>query len=221
MSFKNKKILITSGPTWVPIDEMRVLSNRSTGELGQILAQKMARSGARVTLLEGAVTRSLRLPSIKIIKFLFFEELLSQIKKELHKKYDIFIHAAAVSDYQLNKPFRGKLPSQKKNLNLCLIPTPKIIQMVKRIDPGIFLVGFKLEPELNSESMREKTKDLFQKARCNLVVANRLKKGKYQGLILDKNGNIFAKASSREKMAEELIKILENKQYCCFNKITL
>jgi len=56
---KNKRILITCGPTWVPIDGMRVISNRSSGQLGQTIAQDLTKAGAKVTLLEGPVERPL------------------------------------------------------------------------------------------------------------------------------------------------------------------
>ena len=106
---RNKKVLITCGPTWIPIDAMRVISNQSTGTLGQMIAEDFAKAGAKVTLLEGPVTRELKSKTIKILKFVFFDEFTGLIKKELKKKVDICIHAAAVSDYKLKKPGRKKI----------------------------------------------------------------------------------------------------------------
>lgn len=205
---KSKKVLITSGPTRVPIDEMRVLSNKSSGQLGRLLAERMSRQGAQVTLLEGPVTEPLRLPSVKVVKFVYFQEFFKKIKKELKKKYDICIHAAAVSDFQLTKSFRGKISSEAKSLRLNLVPTPKIVNFIKKWNPGILLVAFKLEPALTSASARRKSRQLFQTAQCDFVVANSLDNGKYRGWILDKARKILAAASSREKMAEALIKTI-------------
>ena len=73
-SLKNKRILITCGPTWVPVDTMRVISNQSTGTLGQMIAEGFAKAGAKVTLLEGPVTRQLKSKSVKVLKFVFFDE---------------------------------------------------------------------------------------------------------------------------------------------------
>ncbi len=90
----NKKVLITAGPTWVPIDAVRVISNTATGRTGIEIARRFARGGAEVTLLLGPVSlvhspRS-TVHSIKIIRFRYFDELkklLSGLLKK--KKYDI------------------------------------------------------------------------------------------------------------------------------------
>ena len=58
---KNKKVLITAGPTWVPIDNVRVISNTATGETGILLSEKLKNLGAKVTLLLGPTNLSLRL----------------------------------------------------------------------------------------------------------------------------------------------------------------
>ena len=104
---RQKKVLITCGPTWVPIDEMRVISNRSTGELGQRLAAGLAKSGARVTVLEGPVLQPLPVPGVRVIKSFFYDDLSRLLRLELKKKCDAVIHAAAVSDYRL-KRFSGQ-----------------------------------------------------------------------------------------------------------------
>lgn len=210
MTLKNKKVLITCGPTWVPIDAMRVISNRSTGTLGQMIAEDFAGAGARVTLLEGPVTQRTASKSIKVLKFIFFDELAALLKKELKKKYAVCIHAAAVSDYRLkNPPGRTKISSQLKQLKLELIPTPKIIDAVKKSNPNVYLVGFKLEANLTTASALQKSRRLFQNSQCDLVVANSLQRKKYSGYILDKNKKISARQSSRRQLSKALVKRVE------------
>jgi len=189
----NKKILITSGSVWVSIDDVRIISNRSSGQLGRILAKQLTKEGAKVDILEGPVE---------------FDEFLKKFKHELKKKYTIVIHAAAVSDYRLKESFKQKLSSQLENLKLELVPTPKIIDVIKKIAPRVFLVGFKLEPALNRKSVPQKCLRLFEGARCDLVVANSVRGKEYQAYILDKE-RILAQASSREELAEKLIKIIK------------
>ena len=82
------RVLITCGPTWVAIDEVRVISNQSSGEMGHLIAQELLARGAQVTLLEGSVTHSWSNPSVKVIKYRFFDELEKSLKLELKKKYD-------------------------------------------------------------------------------------------------------------------------------------
>lgn len=206
----NKKVLITCGPTWVPIDDMRIISNRSTGSLGQLLAKAFVQSGANVTVLEGPVDQRLKLKSLKIIPYHFFDELFSLLKDELTKNYDIIIHAAAISDYQLKKPFKAKINSDQNELTLTFKRTPKIIEQIKKINPNIFLVGFKLESKMTESIAREESAPLFKKSKCDLVVANSITNDKYNGFILDKE-SCLTTVNSRADLAKNLIKALKAK----------
>ena len=208
---KNKRVLITCGPTWIPIDPVRVLSNRSTAQLGQILARDLNQQGARVTVLLGPAVQEIPAKAVRIIRFCFFDELFQLLEKELRKNYDIVIHAAAVSDYQLKKPKKNKLSSRLKRLKLELIPAPKLIERIKKINPKIFLIGFKLEPRLSKETACQKAGPLFEKAGCDLVVANSVDHRKYKGWILNRKRQILAFTDSRENLSKALIKILTDR----------
>lgn len=211
-SLKNKKILITCGPTWIPIDAMRVISNKSTGNLGQIAAQECRRAGAKVTLLEGPVTQSLDDPHVKVVKFYFYDDFLRLTKKEIKKQYDIVIHAAAVSDYKLKKPFDKKISSQKKRLTLDLVPTQKIIHLIKKLHKDTFLVGFKLESDINQKTAVGHSEDLFKKAKCDLVIANNTTEEKYNAYLINKNKEIIATENSRKSIVKSLIKELKRRK---------
>ncbi len=210
-SLKNKKILVTCGPTWVPIDAVRVVSNVSSGALGQRIALDCARSGARVTLLEGPVTVPLSSRSMRILKFRFFDELQKLLRQELRKDVEAVIHAAAVADYKFKKPVQHKLSSGKKTLKLEFVATPKLIRMIKRLAPKAFLVGFKLEPKISRRSAVRKTQELFRQADCDIVVANQSTPRGYKGFILDKQNIILASASGRRKMSKTLVRILSER----------
>ena len=206
------KILITCGPTWMPIDDVRVISNQSSGEMGHLIAQSLLTQGAKVTLLEGAVTDSWGEPSVKVIKYRFFDELQKALKAELKKNYDCVIHAAAVSDFKLAKPLKGKINSAK-SLTLKLIPSFKLIDGIKKISPRIFLVGFKLEPGLKNSNVAKETRGLFKSAHCDLVVANSSTDAingvcTYRGFIVDADGKILAKADTKRELARLLVKQL-------------
>ncbi|MBF0521739.1 MAG: hypothetical protein HQL24_01640 [Candidatus Omnitrophica bacterium] len=203
------KVLITCGPTWVPIDDVRVISNISTGTLGQMLAQDFARAGGKVTLIEGPVQRPLESKTIKILKFKLYDELFALLKKQLTDHFDVIIHLAAVSDYQLKKTFRSKLSSHLTRLDLKLVPTKKIIEQLKRIAPKSFLVGFKLEPKISEGNIKRYTKNLFEKAQCNLAVVNSISGNQYLAYIVDTKGNILAKASKKEGLSKLLIKAIK------------
>ncbi len=209
---KNHNILITAGPTWVAIDKVRFISNISSGQTGCLIAQEALRKKARVTLLLGPSQIKLRQKNLKVFRYCFFQELLSLLEKNLKSGiFDIVIHAAAVSDYRLKNPIKTKLKSEIKHLSLNLVPTVKIIDKIKRINPGIFLVGFKLETKSAKEGLLKNSAKLFESAKADLVVANTLEKNSYQAIILDNKRKILARASSRLELAEKLIRILGKK----------
>ena len=205
---KGKKVLITCGPTWVPIDRVRVISNRSTGEMGHLIAKDLKRSGAQITLIEGPVTHAADLRSISVIKFQFYDELVKILQEQLRKKYDIIIQAAAVSDYRLKNPYIQKISSHQREIHLQLIPTEKVIQRIKRLNPKAFLVGFKLEVDADLKKLKQKAAVLFKTANCDLVVANSFRDQRYQGYILDKQKNILFAGKNRSDLSQGLVKIL-------------
>ena len=128
VSLKGKRVLITAGPTWVAIDNMRVISNTASGQNGLLLAERLNRLGAKVTLLLGQVGSCSLNKRIRLVRFSFFEELKSRLQQELKThRYDAIIQTAAVSDYRPSKILKHKIRSGIKRLRLELRPTPKII----------------------------------------------------------------------------------------------
>ena len=207
-SLRNKRVLITSGPTWVSIDPMRVISNRATGELGHKLTLALAKAGAKVTLLEGPVTQPLTAAKVKIKKFCFYDELKALLTSELKKKYDIVIHNAAVSDYQLKNPYQIKLESSKKTLTIDLFPTEKLINKIKKLSPKTILVGFKLEDFQKEKEVLDEARALIANSKCDLVVANTLKGG-YRAFLVDGKLNIINQSCSRAELTENLVNALK------------
>ncbi|MBF0121869.1 MAG: phosphopantothenoylcysteine decarboxylase [Candidatus Omnitrophica bacterium] len=200
---KGKKILITSGPTSVAIDEMRVITNRSTGEMGRLIANACMAQGARVTLVEGAATTTVPLvKGSKVVKFFLFDELEMLFKAELKKKPDVVIHAAAVSDFRLKKIFKGKVSSCDQ-ITLNLAPTKKLIGLVKKLAPHVFLVGFKLEVSL-AKAIKE-AESLMKGAGCDLVIANSCSSEGYRACVVDCKGSSKKTATNKQEIVKYLI----------------
>jgi phosphopantothenoylcysteine synthetase/decarboxylase len=215
MSFRDKKILITAGPTWVPIDSVRVISNTATGETGALLADKLFGLGAKVTLLLGPVDYCCLNKKIRLINFKYFNELNSLIEKELKSgNYDAVIHTAAVSDYRPAKVSFVKIKSGKKNWKLHLIPTPKIIDSIKKTDKAVFLVGFKFDSGIGKNSLLKKAWRLKKRTKAELIVANTLSAGKYRAYIIS-GRNQVSPFSNKFDMSKRLIELI--KQGLCKN----
>lgn len=208
MRLKNKRILITAGPTWIPIDAVRVISNSASGATGELLARMAAGQGAKVTLLLGPVCPCSVDKKIKIIRFNYFDELKQLLARQLKAAgFDAVIHTAAVSDYRPHKPWRGKIVSGISRLRLDLCPTEKIIDAIKKYDPSVYLVGFKYHPGASREILFREARALARRSKADLVVANTALNYKYRAYFV-KGNTCSALLSAKLAMARKLCKII-------------
>ncbi len=209
MSLKNKRILITAGPTWIALDKIRVISNIASGENGILLAEELIKHGAQVTLLLGPVNPVGLNKKIRLLKFRFFEDLKNTVLKELKThKYDCLLHSAAVSDYQPDRKLRTKVSSDKISWPINLVPTPKIIDLIRKADQKLFLVGFKLEPDAQKCALLKDAINFMQRSGSNLVVANSFVKNKYLAYITDGTG-IKGPFKTKKKLSQGLVRSLK------------
>jgi len=205
---KNKRILITAGPTWVLIDNVRVISNIATGQTGILLAEKLQKLGAKVTLLLGPVGSCCLDKNIRLISFKFFDELKNRLVRELKtKKYDIVIHSAAVADFRPQEIFKGKLKSGKTH-SLKLLPLPKIIQRIHQLAPESKLIPFKLESAVSDAVLIKGAKNLLSKVKGNFIVANRLYP--YRAFLIDRAGNTVFAANNKIDLVRKLSRTLNS-----------
>jgi phosphopantothenoylcysteine decarboxylase/phosphopantothenate--cysteine ligase len=196
MKLKNKRILITAGPTWVPIDSVRVISNIATGQTGVLLAQEAVHRGFKVTLLLGPGDYCCLRKGIRVIRFRFFDELRQGLKKELGtRRYDFIIHSAAVADFKPARVFKRKLSSQK-TINLKLKPLPKVFQDIRKVSPESRLAIFKLESRVSDKTLIQRAKVAQQKSGAEIVVANRL--NPYCAFIINKSNDIVSLESKKD-----------------------
>jgi len=174
----NKKVLITAGPTIEYIDPMRIITNKSTGKTGVSLASEFVSAGANVTLIYGP-GKELTPKGAKIIPVETVKEMLYAVKKEMKKKIDIVILAAAASDYviQMNPT---KIKSTKKKLTLQLAIAPKIINLIKKLQNDVFLVGFKAETSISKNKLISIARKKLIESKSDLIVANDVGLEKYK-----------------------------------------
>lgn len=142
--------LVTIGPTQEPLDAMRLISNRSTGELGTLLAAALAEQGQTVIALRGtgatAAAEPLDHDRIRVVPFTTTQDLREALETVAQKEnVDTVFHAAAVSDFYLPGAGTGKIPSSGGALTLTLEPTPKILPLMRGWFPGARITGWKFE----------------------------------------------------------------------------
>ncbi len=166
---KGKKVLISAGATYEKIDEVRGITNRSSGKMGLEIAKEAFIRGAEVTLIKGHMTADI--PHVfNIVEVESTDEMHDAVTK-LAADHDIFISAAAVSDFKVKNSVMTKISSEE-NITIELERTPKIINRVKEINSKIFLVGFKAVHNLSDEELIEAAKKRMDESRADLMVAN-------------------------------------------------
>ena len=165
--FKNKKCLVTAGPTIEMIDPVRYISNNSSGKQGFEIANQLVLSGAKVILVSGPTNLDPP-PNLKFIKIKSATEMYNKIKKI--SKIDIGIFSAAVSDFKNKNISKSKI-KKNKNLYLSLIKNIDILEKVgknKKQRPK-YLVGFAAE----TGSITYAKKKLINK-NCDMIVYNKI-----------------------------------------------
>ena len=198
---KGKKVLISFGGTYEPIDSVRGITNKSSGKMGLALAREAYIRGADLKLIVANV--SVDIPSVFDVIHVETGKEMYDAVLELVPSYDIFISAAAVSDFKFKKK-SDKIDSSS-SLFLNLKPTTKIIRQIKDINPDIFLVGFKAEFNISREDIIECARKQIADAGTDLVIANDISKYECQFgsdnnevLIVDDNVLSIPLASKNE-----------------------
>ena len=145
------------GGTYEPIDSVRGITNKSSGKMGLELAKQAYIRGANLTLVVANV--SVSIPSV-------FDVVKVETGSEMT---DVILDL--VPDFEFKKRSDKKIDSTK-SLSLDLKPTTKIIRQIKKINPDIFLVGFKAEFNISRDEMIECARKQISDAGTDLVVTN-------------------------------------------------
>ena len=192
---KNKpmRIIITSGPSYEPLDKVRRLSNFSTGELGTLLAEGFAEAGHTVVCFRGvASTFPAPLWPVEVIPFTTNDDLAAGLKNlSAREEAAIVFHAAALCDFRIKEitdekgqPVDGnKLSSRAGVLNLTLEPAPKLISTLRRLFPASILVGWKYELDGTANEVLAKGRKQIDECLTDACVLNGTAYGAGYGVI--------------------------------------
>jgi len=167
------KVLITAGPTREPIDSVRFVSNNSSGRMGIELAKEASARGADVLLIAGKCLA--KLPDyINTINVTTTEDFIKAVKDEItYKDYNIFISAAAISDYKPIECIEGKISSNEvKELQINMKLTPKIIDVARKKNYKVFIVAFKAESNVSRTQLIDRAYGRLKKSDIDMIVAN-------------------------------------------------
>jgi len=185
--------IVTAGPTIEPLDEVRRITNHSTGRLGSRLADALNRAGHQVTLrLSRTASYQPREKGVRIIYFDTTAVLQRQLHAANSHTINAIFHVAAVSDYRVScvrntktgsKLNTQKIPTQAGPITVELTPTTKIIRQLHRWYPKARIIGWKYEVNGNRESTVALARDQIKRCRTDACVANGPGYGEGFGII--------------------------------------
>lgn len=205
---KGKKVLVTAGPTYEPIDPVRFIGNHSTGKMGFDIADEAARRGAQVYLVTGPTSLRATHPNIKTIRVTSALDMCKACQ-DLFKETDIVVGAAAVADYRPKEVATQKIKKNDKELTIVLEKNPDILASLGAEKTHQFLVGFALETQNEIEYAKSKLK----KKNLDLIVLNSLNdegagfgKPTNKVTFIDKNMQVFPQElKSKEAVAKDIV----------------
>lgn len=244
-----KKILITAGGTSEKIDQVRSITNHSTGKLGCVIANQALAQGIHVDYITTAsAIKPENHPGLVTYLIKDTLDLKNQLTDLLRANtYDAVIHSMAVSDFtpvnsysieafteqlnqlitQSNAPLtieqvsqlaeksqqntESKISSKTDYLFLTLTKNPKVIQLIKQIQPDTMLVSFKLLVDVSKEELFKVATESIMKNHGDFVLANDLtsiKGNQHLGYLLDKKGNLVGEASTKTAIASLILATL-------------
>ena len=201
-----RRIVMTAGPTFEPLDPVRGLTNRSSGKQGYLVAQKLAEAGAQVTLVSGPVA----LPTPAGVTRIDVETAL-EMYDAVHAQLpcDAFVAVAAVADWRAQAVAAEK---QKKTaedtLSLTLVKNPDILESVsKHLEARPRLViGFAAE----TQKLEDYAKAKLASKGCDAIVANDVSDGVFgtaqnQATLVDLDGYTPIEGTSKAQIADFLV----------------
>lgn len=204
-----KRVMITAGPTYEPIDPVRFIGNRSSGKMGFAMATAAAEAGADVVLVAGPV--HLMTPrGVTRINVETAQQMYDAVIDGM-PACDIFVACAAVADYQLETVADNKIKKTKnKKLQLELIPTLDIVSAVVSLPDKPFVVGFAAE----TEQVVSYAQDKLKSKGLDMIAANQV--GENMGFAVDNNalqvfwsqGSQVLPLSPKTQLARDLMTLI-------------
>jgi len=175
-ALRNVRVLINAGPTREHLDDVRFLSNPSSGRMGYALAAEAQARGALVTLVSGPT--HLDPPAgVETIRVESADEMLRACRAAF-RRCEIFVAAAAVSDFRPAVRLRGKVPKEQADLEVPLERTPDVLATLAAGKGRRFVVGFAAETLRDPRRVIDRARRKLRLKGLDLIVANRVSAGK-------------------------------------------
>lgn len=206
------KVIITAGACYEMIDDVRAITNLSSGKMGLALAFAYYLRGFDVTLISSAQNLPKSMENLEFLSFKSSADLLEILKNKKLTKDDLLVMAAAISDYIPVKKAKGKIKKSGANLNLELKENIDILSSLKELKCK--KIGFKME--MDEQSALSSAKNMLENKALDAVCLNVLKAQNYFGseqnevLFITKNSQKMLKMASKHEIAAQIASLSEN-----------
>ena len=206
------KVIITAGACYEMIDDVRAITNLSSGKMGLALAFAYYLRGFDVTLISSAQNLPKSMENLEFLSFKSSADLLEILKNKKLEKDDLLVMAAAISDYIPSKKAKGKIKKSGANLNLELKENIDILSSLKELKCK--KIGFKME--MDEQSALSSAKNMLENKALDAVCLNVLKAQNYFGseqnevLFITKNSQKMLKMASKHEIAAQIARLSEN-----------
>ena len=201
----NGKIIVTSGPTYEEIDDVKVVTNKSSGKQGRALAVELSARGYETVYIHASSID--HIPGLNNVNFHSSHDLKNKILENIINTEAIFM-TAAVSDFTLNKT-SGKISRSNGNITVEFIPNEDIIATIKSSYPEVTCIAFsaQLDDELNFNKINSKNVDYLV---INNVLKNKFGSDLNKISIIDKQRLIFESDSlDKNQISKDILNTLE------------
>ena len=206
------KVIITAGACYEMIDDVRAITNLSSGKMGLALAFAYYLRGFDVTLISSAQNLPKSMENLEFLSFKNSADLLEILKNKKLAKDDLLVMAAAISDYIPSQKAKGKIKKSGSNLNLELKENIDILSSLKELKCK--KIGFKME--MDEQSALSSAKNMLENKALDAVCLNVLKAQNYFGseqnevLFITKNSQKMLKMASKHEIAAQIVGLSEN-----------
>lgn len=206
------KVIITAGACYEMIDDVRAITNLSSGKMGLALAFAYYLRGFDVTLISSAQNLPKSMENLEFLSFKNSADLLEILKNKKLAKDDLLVMAAAISDYIPAKKAKGKIKKSGANLNLELKENIDILSSLKELKCK--KIGFKME--MDEQNALSSAKNMLENKALDAVCLNVLKAQNYFGseqnevLFITKNSQKMLKMASKHEIAAQIARLSEN-----------
>ena len=202
---QRRRVLVTAGPTFEPIDPVRGITNRSSGKMGYAIARAAREAGAEETLVSGPT--GLPAPrGVRRLDVVTAREMHEAVMSQAGAAH-VFVAVAAVADWRVEQPGTAKMKKSvpPEPVTIRFVPNPDILAEVAALPSPPFCVGFAAESERLVENARAK----LAAKKLSLVIANRAQDAigadDSELILVDERASVTLARASKLEQARRIV----------------